>query len=222
MNPPSPCAVSIYRIQTLAAAAKSTDLTWDNVGAATFSFLELSVGIIAICLPTLRPILVHAMPRLFGSLLRSTGHSGAGGHTPGRGRSLPLSGGQNGGGGTLGSKFKRVSTLRESDSTEGLRGSAGPELLPSTMGRLDSDIEFGDLESGVRNHGDYSVSVVGGWVPERSSALPGLMPGSGEGIKTTTVVTQKVSFAGEEEEEGGEGERVGRKSEKEERSPFAG
>ncbi|KAK1761560.1 hypothetical protein QBC47DRAFT_31345 [Echria macrotheca] len=69
-----PCAISIYRIRTLHAAAETTDPTWDNVGAATFSFLELTLGVVAVCLPTLRPILAVAAPRFFGSSLQSQEH----------------------------------------------------------------------------------------------------------------------------------------------------
>ncbi|KAK0627858.1 hypothetical protein B0T14DRAFT_424511 [Immersiella caudata] len=63
-----PCAISIYRIQTLEAAASAKDPTWDNVDAAIFSFLELTVGVVAVCLPTLRPLVAATMPRLLGSL----------------------------------------------------------------------------------------------------------------------------------------------------------
>ncbi|KAK5654657.1 hypothetical protein OQA88_6980 [Cercophora sp. LCS_1] len=69
-----PCAISIYRIQTLDAAAAAKDPTWDNVGAATFSFLELAIGVVAVCLPTLKPLVAATMPRLLGSL-RSQRHS---------------------------------------------------------------------------------------------------------------------------------------------------
>ncbi|KAK3321356.1 hypothetical protein B0T19DRAFT_487699 [Cercophora scortea] len=60
-----PCAISFYRINTLRAAATSQDPNWDNVNAAIFSFLELSVGVIAACLPTMRPLLVAYMPQTF-------------------------------------------------------------------------------------------------------------------------------------------------------------
>jgi hypothetical protein len=63
-----PCAIAIYRIRTLHAAAVATDPTWDNVGAATFSFLELTIGVVAVCLPTLRPTLAASMPRLLNSV----------------------------------------------------------------------------------------------------------------------------------------------------------
>ncbi|KAK3684062.1 hypothetical protein B0T22DRAFT_269315 [Podospora appendiculata] len=66
-----PCAISFYRIKTLRAAAVSQDPNWDNVNAAIFSFLELSVGVIAACLPTMRPLLVAYMPQTFLASRRS-------------------------------------------------------------------------------------------------------------------------------------------------------
>ncbi|KAK0652393.1 hypothetical protein B0T16DRAFT_346748, partial [Cercophora newfieldiana] len=62
-----PCAVSIYRIRTLKAATETPDPMYDNVDAATWSFLELTTGVLAACLPTLRPIFIAVMPRLFGA-----------------------------------------------------------------------------------------------------------------------------------------------------------
>ncbi|KXX73360.1 hypothetical protein MMYC01_209508 [Madurella mycetomatis] len=193
-----PCAVSIYRIRTLAAAAKSTDPTWDNVDAATFSFLELTVGITAICLPTLRPVLVSAMPRIFGSILNSTGQSGNMPGTGGRNSHTPFTGQD------ASSHAARVSTyrggnptlksVRESDSTEGLRFPTAP------ASREDPDVEFGELESASRGHtrGRYSVSVVaaGG----ETEKQPQAGHGGKAGIQTMTVVTQRVSFAGIDEE----------------------
>ncbi|SPQ21470.1 f96ef50d-3568-4987-8f24-0b6da4e50c8a [Thermothielavioides terrestris] len=204
-----PCAVSIYRIHTLAAAARSTDPTWDNVDAATFSFLELSVAVITVCLPTLRPVLIRG--RIFASLLRSNMRSSTG---PTGGRpSRATFGNARSGSNAEPSTFK--SRLRPSDSTERLR----PEDSRSPRGRLDHhDIEFGELDgagsgaaAGPRR---YSVSVVAGCMPE-SGSVPEV-GAEGPGIKTTTVVSQKVSFHGGErpsdsdEEQGiGEGKLQG-------------
>ncbi|KAH6647042.1 hypothetical protein BKA67DRAFT_581484 [Truncatella angustata] len=60
-----PCIISAYRITTLTATAHSTDSTWDNANTAMWSFLELSIGAIAACLPTYRPVLSTLMPRVF-------------------------------------------------------------------------------------------------------------------------------------------------------------
>ncbi|KAK0710546.1 hypothetical protein B0T21DRAFT_78745 [Apiosordaria backusii] len=218
-----PCAVSIYRIRTLSAAAQSTDPTWDNVSAATFSFLELSVGVIAICLPTLRPALKHAMPSIFGSLLRSSGARAS--------RMPPYFGagaGTGGGGGESsarrGSMFKR--TLRESDSTQGLRDLAGQQppttttttttTTPRSRMEYEYDLESGELDPTAHHvrgisrgcPGAYSVSVVAGGSrgqeqpPESRGRIGDFGEKSKSGVvHTTTVVTQQVSapFAALEE-----------------------
>lgn len=216
--------------------------------AATFSFLELSVGVIAVCLPTLRPLLVAAMPRVFGSLLHSGSGTGRTGGARGTGAGAGaagsaglsyrrsgyagLGGGRSGAGASLASAARRshhfhpcvgggncsgkgccgattttttatTATLRESDSTEGLRVADTPRSRGA-----DHDIEFGELQlepgGGTGRQRRYSVSVVaggGGWESDSWFHPDGAVGEAKSGIKTTTVVTQKVTFAGIEEEE---------------------
>jgi hypothetical protein len=45
--------------------SNSTDPTYDNPPAATWSSVESTVGIICACLPSLRPVMQRAFPRLF-------------------------------------------------------------------------------------------------------------------------------------------------------------
>ncbi|CAK7213596.1 hypothetical protein SBRCBS47491_001859 [Sporothrix bragantina] len=61
------CVISIVRLSTLDAAATSADTTWDNTGAALWSYLELTVAIMAACLPTLRPFVTRFFPKLMSS-----------------------------------------------------------------------------------------------------------------------------------------------------------
>ncbi|EKJ72764.1 hypothetical protein NXS19_012867 [Fusarium pseudograminearum] len=63
------CFISIYRIQTLRTAASTEDPNWDNVDAAIWSFLEITIAITAACLPTLRPLVSRLLPRMFSSTL---------------------------------------------------------------------------------------------------------------------------------------------------------
>lgn len=139
------------------------------------------------------------MPRLFGSLLRSSnGRTGSNGPSGGNASRTPF--GRSGRGGAdstaRASLFKTGgSTLRESESTEGLRD--GVEGM--TRSRIDRDIEFGELES--PGSPGYTVTVVAGWEPKSITELVG-ESGNRPGIKTTTVVTQKVTFAGEGSESG--------------------
>ncbi|EGU81611.1 hypothetical protein FOXB_07878 [Fusarium oxysporum f. sp. conglutinans Fo5176] len=63
----STCVISIYRIRTLKTAASTKDPNRDNVDAAIWSFLEVTIAIITACLPTLRPFFSRLMPRIFAS-----------------------------------------------------------------------------------------------------------------------------------------------------------
>jgi len=58
----SVCIISI-------TAGKSTDPTWDNVGIATWSCVELNMAIVCPSLPVLKPLIARLFPRI---LLNST------------------------------------------------------------------------------------------------------------------------------------------------------
>ncbi|KAF1978356.1 hypothetical protein BU23DRAFT_586851 [Bimuria novae-zelandiae CBS 107.79] len=58
---------SVLRLKTLHTIAYATDVTWDNPGAATWSAIELNVGIICASLPTLRASFARALPWMFRS-----------------------------------------------------------------------------------------------------------------------------------------------------------
>lgn len=64
----SVCVTSILRLHSIYVASVSTDITWDNVAAPTRSAVEVNVGIICACLPTLRPLI----SRIFPALLTTT------------------------------------------------------------------------------------------------------------------------------------------------------
>ncbi|EFZ00714.1 Extracellular membrane protein, 8-cysteine region, CFEM [Metarhizium robertsii ARSEF 23] len=59
--------VSILRLQSLVDFANSTNPTWDNWIVAWWSTIEVNVGMICTCLPTVRLILVRAAPRIFST-----------------------------------------------------------------------------------------------------------------------------------------------------------
>ncbi|KAL4974400.1 hypothetical protein BDW66DRAFT_161313 [Aspergillus desertorum] len=61
------CITSICRLISLKKIADSSDPTYDNVGAATWSAVECNVGIICACLPTLRPLISRMIPQLLSS-----------------------------------------------------------------------------------------------------------------------------------------------------------
>lgn len=59
--------VSILRLQSLLHFANSNNPTWDQWFVAFWSIIEVNVGMICTCLPTLRLILVRLCPNIFGT-----------------------------------------------------------------------------------------------------------------------------------------------------------
>ncbi|KAB8234665.1 hypothetical protein ETB97_004109 [Aspergillus alliaceus] len=66
------CITSICRLVALKKISDSTDPTFDNVGAASWSAIECNVGIICACLPTLRPLVSRIVPHLLSTLSSRT------------------------------------------------------------------------------------------------------------------------------------------------------
>ncbi|PGH12853.1 hypothetical protein AJ80_06562 [Polytolypa hystricis UAMH7299] len=61
------CLVSILRLHSLYIFHQSPDPTWEQPAAAYWSGMELNMGIICACLPTLRPLFGKFAPRVFSS-----------------------------------------------------------------------------------------------------------------------------------------------------------
>ncbi|POR32503.1 Uncharacterized protein TPAR_07302 [Tolypocladium paradoxum] len=59
--------VSVLRLQSLIYFANSTNPTWAQWIVAWWSTIEVNVGLICTCLPTVRVILVRACPRVFST-----------------------------------------------------------------------------------------------------------------------------------------------------------
>ncbi|CAI7576473.1 unnamed protein product [Penicillium bialowiezense] len=56
------CITSIVRLVSLKKISDSSDPTYDNVGAASWSAIECNTGIICACLPTLKPLIARIFP----------------------------------------------------------------------------------------------------------------------------------------------------------------
>ncbi|KGQ05202.1 hypothetical protein BBAD15_g9528 [Beauveria bassiana D1-5] len=72
--------VSALRLRSLIYFANSINPTWDELPLALWSTIEINVGLMCACLPTLRLILVRIWPRVFGSTLRSASERSAVSH----------------------------------------------------------------------------------------------------------------------------------------------
>ena len=66
-GPSSVTVVSILRLQSLVHFAKSTNPTWDQWDVVNWSTIEINVGIMCACMPSMRIILVRLFPKVFGS-----------------------------------------------------------------------------------------------------------------------------------------------------------
>ncbi len=64
--------VSILRLNTLVHFAVSKNPTWDQVEFINWTCIEINVGIICACLPSLRVMLVNLFPKVFGFSKGST------------------------------------------------------------------------------------------------------------------------------------------------------
>lgn len=71
----SGCIIGILRLYFLYQSTVSTDLTYDNVSPATWSAIELNVGIMCACVPALRPVIGVMFPRLLASTAAKTSTS---------------------------------------------------------------------------------------------------------------------------------------------------
>ncbi|PWY79594.1 hypothetical protein BO70DRAFT_397077 [Aspergillus heteromorphus CBS 117.55] len=74
------CVTSVCRLVSLKTIADSSDPTYDNVGAASWSAIECNTGIICACLPTLRPLVSHFLPHLLSTLSGGRTYGQAYGH----------------------------------------------------------------------------------------------------------------------------------------------
>jgi hypothetical protein len=64
--------VSCLRLQSLVTFAASVNPTWDQVEAVNWSNIEINVGIICACLPTLRVMLARIFPNMMGTTKASS------------------------------------------------------------------------------------------------------------------------------------------------------
>ncbi|KFY47069.1 hypothetical protein V495_02109 [Pseudogymnoascus sp. VKM F-4514 (FW-929)] len=65
--------MSVLRLHSLYIISISTDVSWDNVGASTWSMVELNTGITCACLPMLKSLITRFFPRFLGSSRYTSG-----------------------------------------------------------------------------------------------------------------------------------------------------
>jgi hypothetical protein len=70
--PRSSTVISIVRLQFLVNVAHTVNPTWDQSDVVKWSDLEIAVGIVCACLPSIRLLLARSMPILFSSTHEKT------------------------------------------------------------------------------------------------------------------------------------------------------
>lgn len=68
--------ISIIRLHSLITFANSANATWDDLKVSLWSTIEINVGIICACMPTLRLLLLKAFPRLSATYRNMSGYYG--------------------------------------------------------------------------------------------------------------------------------------------------
>ncbi|KAH7131837.1 hypothetical protein B0J11DRAFT_428035 [Dendryphion nanum] len=69
------CVISIVRLHELHRTKNSSDPIWDSGATSYWSVIELNVGILCACLPTIRPFIKKFVPRLLGTATQPTNHN---------------------------------------------------------------------------------------------------------------------------------------------------
>ncbi|EAQ89514.1 hypothetical protein CHGG_06133 [Chaetomium globosum CBS 148.51] len=144
--------VSIIRLHALVTFAQSSNATWDNFPVSLWSTVEINVGIMCTCMPTLRLLLVRLFPALGGTTSRSYGYGGGGGgggagggyYNSGGGKSGAGGAGRSGTGGTGGGTGAKGSRLVQSGRHRPLGN------LTSTAVSRDRDVDLDELDCGDR------------------------------------------------------------------------
>jgi hypothetical protein len=176
--------MSIVRLHALIYFSKSRNPTWDEAGVSQWSTIELNVGIICTCMPTIRTILVHYFPRIFSSTTTayaSNYHAKYGSHVLSgkmttnssvvrsrRANSMMFNFGSNGAGGVEGTVDSNGITCRT--SFEVLREGRESREEEEELVHMDELSNQGTTK--IKSHGNSSVGSVGSSVESVIAPLP--------------------------------------------------
>lgn len=207
----STCIVSIVRLQALPAAAKTADSSWDNVGAALWSIIEVTVATIAACLPTLGPLGSRYFPRFMGLSSRGNGgpyiNASSKNHKSGGGSALRS---RNLGDG--GSTTAELANRRKHEKAHGPEDSTEELYMPNHLnGQNDAEIGLSRLKFHATTstravHPDDSDSTNSDPLPIHGPVSTNIYGGSdGRDIVPPTMVTKVAGGQGRLKKSGGMG-----------------
>lgn len=142
--------MSIVRLQSLVNFSNSSNPTWDNLRVSQWSTIEVNVGIICACMPTLRLILLKIFPSM-SSTSRNYGTNGSFGDKYGTA-----------GASSLGSRARRSQMMRAGggmapaaagDMEAGMGGGAGGKIgRPGITYQRSYTVHYDDAETSSQVH----------------------------------------------------------------------
>ncbi|KAK4623368.1 Wortmanamides biosynthesis cluster protein C [Fulvia fulva] len=164
------CICSILRLSGLYAISRSSDVSWDNPLAALWSSMEVNVGILCSCLPTLKGCISRYFPTLFKNSSYGSRHI------------TPLELGNPG-------KSHASCTAGHSQTDNHIRSAGRLSKFGGRFGGMKAkdlkEVEEGGSQStqSERDGGSPTREITGGFCANMTQAIPG--------IHVTTIVEQE-------------------------------
>ncbi|CAK7238509.1 hypothetical protein SEUCBS140593_010760 [Sporothrix eucalyptigena] len=189
--------VSILRLHSLLSLNNSTNATWDNYEIINWSTIEVNVGTMCACLPSVRLILVHFFPRVLGSSSPQYYNYYSSGGGPNGSSQANQNGNRAGADGNLsigasGSRARRSVPLMPTPSNRHQKGTnttitainlrdeddLGMIHHIRTTGASGGGVQFGRSNSGA---GSHDISIVGRTTPAQHTheSMDGVNEGGG-------------------------------------------
>ncbi|KAH6692856.1 hypothetical protein BKA61DRAFT_280099 [Leptodontidium sp. MPI-SDFR-AT-0119] len=161
------CLTSMIRLKSAVDSRDTLDETWESITLVAWSLAELTVATICVCLPSLKAILNHHMPRYFGSA-KGSGYIGSVGvqrnvtvnvenglgtemRVPSRSQSHVRGGGGSKGGSRSGKGISVVSENGDGTDVSNIREEFNNERVRKSFGTGRRDSEFDPNPDGDRN-----------------------------------------------------------------------
>lgn len=191
------CIISILRLQSLLVFLQTTDISYHNPLAAIWSNLEVNIGILCSCLPTLKAMVTRYFPRAFNSsYLRGSDHS----HERRAG---------NGEGHTAASSSGSSNQPTDKFSFDALGRGPGREAATQKTTVRSEPRERREQRLWGRNGDDSLEDIEFGAIRDKSRNGFEQRAEEPQGIQVVTVVEQEVEKGYAKSEAGSERELVG-------------
>ena len=168
----SACVTSMVRLKYLAEFAKTTDASYDNTIPVLWSILEISIAIICACLPALRALFSHYLPRVFPNMSTHGGNSQYHQHEASSNSHVK------------GSAVNSTTISSISSKSKGFMSPTTTIVEKSVQSPLGQDKNWGSVNNAITRNQEVVQDVERGTKP--------LPPVFDNGIQRNTTVTTKI------------------------------